>query len=366
MPEPFKNLISPDSMARLADGLVAGTPDFPRDAFHAGAAAGLEALELKDRVRHVAGVLRAHLPGDWEAAVGVLLRGSGPPLVGEEGVASGFHLWPLLTVVEEHGLAHPEVSLAALQELTKRFSAEFAVRPYLITHPDLTFAVLNRWCDDPDPHVRRLVSEGSRPRLPWGQQLAASIADPSRGIALLERLVDAPERYVQRSVANHLNDIARDHPDRAAGLARAWSAVPGRAWIVRHGLRTLVKAGHTGALDVLGFGPPKVRVTHITASPSSVALGDGVRLRARIVSTAKAPQRLAVDLVLGLVRQRGERTEKVLKGAVRVLDAGARWDFDKRIPLKPVTTRRYYPGEHTLTVQINGVPMGTARFMLTV
>lgn len=366
MPEPFKNFINPASMTQLADALFIGTPSFPRDAFLAAAVDGLEPLELKDRVRHVARALHAHLPGDWDEALGVMLAGMGPPLPDDTEVSAGFRYWPVLTVVEEYGLAHPAASMGALKEMTKRFSAEFAVRPYLIRHPDLAFEMLGRWCDDPDVHVRRLVSEGSRPRLPWGQQIPASVADPSRGVALLERLVDAPERYVQRSVANHLNDIAKDHPDRAARLAKAWSAVPGRAWTVRHGLRTLLKQGHPGALAVQGYGPLVGTVSGVSASPGVVVLGGKVVVRAKIVSTAKGPQRLMVDVVIGLLKKNGSRSDKVFKGSVRSLGAGEVWAFDKGIALKQITTRRYYPGVHTACVKINGKASGTVEFELKV
>lgn len=366
MPEPFKNWINPTSMAELADGLVAGTAGFPRDAFLAEAVDGLDALELKGRVRHVAAVLRRHLPADWSAALGVLLAGMGPPLPDDEGVSSGFRYWPALTVVEEHGLAHPAASLAALREMTKRFSAEFAVRPYLIAHPDLAYAVLDGWCADPSMHVRRLVSEGSRPRLPWGQQLPAAVADPERGIALLERLRDDPERYVQRSVANHLNDIAKDHPDRAAAVARVWARKKSRAWTVRHGLRTLLKQGHPGALSVVGFAPPSVKVSGLISDPARISLGGSVTLRAQIISTSDEPQKLMLDVRVGLVKKDGSRSDKVFKGTTKTLAPGERWPFSKTLTFKPVTTRRYYSGRHTLTLQINGKAAGTVGFGLSV
>ena len=132
----------------IRDSLFNATPAFPRDAFLAAALPGLDALELKGRVRHVAAALRANLPDDWDAALAMMLAGMGPPLPSDEGVGDGFRYWPLLTVVEEYGLDAPDASMAALREMTKRFSAEFAIRPYLIRHPDRAYATLTRWCDD--------------------------------------------------------------------------------------------------------------------------------------------------------------------------------------------------------------------------
>ena len=365
MPEPFKNLISSASMTQLADSLFTGASDFPRDAFLAESVAGLAPLELKDRVRHVAGVLRRHLPADWDAALAVMLAGIGPPLLDTSELSTGFRYWPVLTAVELYGLDHPAASLAAIKEMTKRFSGEFAVRPYLIDHPEMAFAALTRWCEDTNPHVRRLASEGSRPRLPWGQQIPATVADPARSLALLQRLRDDPERYVQRSVANHLNDIAKDHPDTAAKVAKGWAKKSSRAWMVRHSMRTLLKQGHPGALAVMGYAPPKLTVTDMTATPATVALGGKVVLKARITSTASVSQRLMVDVIVGFVKKNGSRAPKVFKGSVRTLDAGVVWDLEKSISLRAVTTRKHYPGKHTLSVKINGKTYGKVSFGLT-
>jgi 3-methyladenine DNA glycosylase AlkC len=174
----FKDAIDAAAIARISQQIHHVYPDFPAERFQS-AADGVAPLELKDRVRHVARALRASLPDDWTEAVRILVRSLPPATPPEEGLSAGFWVWPILQVVEDHA-ADPSVSLPALREMTSRFSAEFAIRPLIDAYPDETWPVLESWVTDPDPHVRRLVSEGTRPRLPWGRRLSASVRDPSR------------------------------------------------------------------------------------------------------------------------------------------------------------------------------------------
>lgn len=357
-PKPFKDLVDEGAVRRLADLLVAATPSFPAGAFVAAATPGLPPLELKDRVRHAATALRAHLPPAWPDAVAVLVAGLPPALDGTDGVSSGFFLWPVLTCVEEHGVDHPAESLAALHAMTKRFSAEFAVRPFLERHPALTLATLATWVADPDPHVRRLVSEGTRPRLPWGRRLPALQADPGIALPLLDRLVDDPELYVRRSVANHLGDIGKDHPAVAVATAARWLAAPhpDRAWIARHGLRTLVKAGHPGALAVLGFHPAPVAAPTFTVTPDPVAIGDTLTLAATVTlgPDADGPTRVVVDYAVRFARPSGRPSRKVFKGTVLTLAPGESAAWSTRHALRDVSIRAHHPGEHGVELLLQG------------
>lgn len=359
---PFKEFVDAEAVRRIASELAAGTPGFPVAAFTAAAIPGLAPLELKDRVRHVATVLRAHLPEAWPDAAAVLVAGLPPPMPGTEEVSGGFYLWPLLTCVELFGVDHPEASLAALYAMTRRFSAEFAIRPYIEAHPVLTLATLARWVTDPDPHVRRLVSEGTRPRLPWGRRLSALQADPTIALALLDRLVDDPELYVRRSVANHLGDIAKDHPDLAVATARRWVAGGGadRAWIARHGLRALVKAGHPEALGVLGFAPVAVSVAGFSVTPGRVVIGESLTLSAELVHSGDGPQRVVVDYAIVYARPSGRGARKVFKGAVLTLTPGRPSGWSTRHTLRDVSIRTHHPGLHTVELMVQGEVVGRA------
>ena len=201
-------------------------------------------------------------------------------------------------------------------ELTKRFSAKSSIRAYLVKYPEETYERLVEWARDENVHVRRLVSEGSRPRLPWAPRLSAFVQDPQPVIALLELLKDDPERYVQRSVANNLNDIGKDHSEIAVGVCRRWSvgASPGWEWIIKHALRSLVKKGHTGALELRrGRRKPEVAISKARLAPPDVEVGKKLRFAFDIASTGKAPQELLVDYAVHFVKANGATSPKVFK-----------------------------------------------------
>ncbi|TNE84863.1 MAG: DNA alkylation repair protein [Deltaproteobacteria bacterium] len=348
--EPFKERINAEAVQALATEIVGSTPSFDAESFVAEAVPVLDDLELKARVVHVAAALRRHLPADFEQALEVLLRGLAPPNATDQRVTEAFRYWPVLQVVEDYGVATPEASLTALREMTRRFSAEFAVRPFLTAHPELAWAAVEAWADDPDLHVRRLASEGTRPRLPWGGVLRDSVADPSRGLALISRLVDDDELYVRRSVANHLNDVAKDHPARAVATAADWLArsTEDRQWAARHGLRTLFRKGDTATLALFGFGPAPVEVVDARITEQVPYPGEAV-LELSLRHTAGDARSLRVEWVVEAPRWR-----KVFRGPERELAAGEVWSIRKRFAMKPVSVRRQAPGAHRVGVLVNG------------
>lgn len=361
--EPFKERLGAEAVRGIARAQVRVDPAFPEARFVAEALAGLEALELKGRVRHIAAALRRALPADWPRALERLLAPLPPPLPDARGTMSAFALWPLLQVVEEHGLEHPELSLAALRELTRRFSAEFAVRPYLEQHPALAWAHLRRWAADEDQHVRRLASEGSRPRLPWGRRLEASVRDPSPGLALIEGLADDPSPYVRRSVANHLGDVAKDHPALALRTARRWLAErPEREALVRHALRLPLKAGDPEALALFGHHPPRLRLLRASLRPTAPRLGETVEVVAELRALEASHAR--IDIVWSWPGARGGWSRRAFRGADRRLREGEVWTFTWRLPLRPVSTRPLRPGEHRLQLRISGEDQPPLSFVL--
>jgi 3-methyladenine DNA glycosylase AlkC len=257
MPEPLKNQFGPDVPATIGGMIKAIAPAFDADAFTRDALLGYEALALMPRGRQIADALHRHLPSDYVRAAEILVASAAQPvsrLVGS-GMA-GFLFMPHMFFIAQHGLPYFELSMQALHALTQRFTAEYAIRPFLQQHPERALQQLALWTQDPNEHVRRLVSEGSRPRLPWAPRLPAFQRDPRPVLDLLERLKDDPSLYVRRSVANCLNDIGKDHPQVLIDTARRWlvDARAEREWIVRHALRWAIKQGDAGALDVLGTG----------------------------------------------------------------------------------------------------------------
>lgn len=365
----MKDGLGTSAIRRLARNLAAADPEFDAAAFERRAAKGLARLELKERVAHVTDAFAEVLPDDYERALEIIVAAAKTWDRGDENdPLRGFAAWPLFHFIETRGTGHFAPSMAALRTLTPLFTAEFAIRPLIAADPKRAFAELHRWTKDPDEHVRRLVSEGTRSKLPWATRVPALSEDPARVIALLERLKDDPSEYVRRSVANNLNDIAKDHPDLVIDCCERWlvDATEDRRRLVRHAARTLIKAAHPRVWRLLGFAnDPKVSATlHI--DKTAVRLGQDLGLTIELRSRSSQPQRLAVDYAIHFVKASGTRKPKVFK--LRELDLGARdaITLTKRHPLRKITTRTYHGGEQRLDVIINGNTVATATFDLKV
>jgi len=262
------------------------------------------------------------------------------------------------TFQAQRGMAHPERALLALHAITQRFTAEFAIRPFIVQHPELVFRTLNGWVNDPCAHVRRLVSEGSRPRLPWGLRLQALVKDPSPTLPMLHALQDNPSEYVRRSVANHLNDIAKDHPELISHwLAEHLPEAPlSRQRLLRHASRSLIKTGHPGVMQAWGLGQGLVGTAHLSASTHSVRIGEKVTLYIELTAPNghATDQRLEVDYLVHHIKANGGTSPKAFKGKRVVLPSQGSVSWDKAHSFVPVSTRRYFPGEHRIELQVNG------------
>jgi 3-methyladenine DNA glycosylase AlkC len=366
LPEALKNLINAATVASIGAGLQRAWPAFERERFETLALAGLDSLAFKARARHLSAALEATLPEDF-ATSAALLEATLAPAGGSaaEGLA-GWAIWPLTEYVARRGLETPERALSVLHALTQRFTAEWALRVFIERHPELTYATLTRWAVDPSEHVRRLASEGSRPRLPWGLQLKGLIADPRPTLPLLLALQDDPSDYVRRSVANHLNDIAKDHP----GLVAEWleAHLPGasaeRRALLRHATRTLIKQGDGRVLKAWGLGRPLRGDAALSLSPKRIAVGESAALTLTVRSSAARPQKLAIDYAVHHVKATGASSAKVFKGWVIELGAHEERVLRKNHSMKLITTRRYHAGRHVVEVLVNGKPAGEASFDL--
>jgi 3-methyladenine DNA glycosylase AlkC len=359
--EPLKDMYGPEIPRRIATMIGAVEPSFPTRAFQRDALDGYEALELTPRARHISTALRRHLPPDYPTAIGILVRSLGDKIDGTDlqGMA-GFLYLPHVFFVAEYGRDHVEESLQAQYELTQRFTAEFSIRPFLIEHTEMTLARLREWATDSSVHVRRLVSEGTRPRLPWAPRLPQFQADPSPVLELLELLKDDPELYVRRSVANNLNDIAKDHPDAVIATCRRWmsdaSASEARQWLVRRALRTLVRQGDADALAVLGFSDSGASVSILNGEivPEYPRIGDRIRIAFDIHNDGDRPARLLVDLRVHFVKANGSTRPKVFRVGTAELGPGEETQLRTAISVAQHTTRTHYPGRHDVEVVING------------
>jgi 3-methyladenine DNA glycosylase AlkC len=368
MAEPLKTFFSIALVRRLAHDIARAHRAFPAEAFTNDACRGLDELELLDRGRHIAKALAAHLPASYPKAIAILLRSLGPEHATDEllgvGMAPFFYL-PHTLFIAERGLAHFDLSMRAQGELTKRFSAEASIRPYLARDPERALAFLHTWARDTNPHVRRLVSEGTRLRLPWASRVGWLDQNPERVLALLELLKDDPSTMVRRSVANNLNDLGRTRPDLLIRTAAAWleDASPERRRLVEHALRSAVKRGDAGALALLGYGrTPHVSVVEADFKPRRVRIGGRVSMSFSLKSTSTRPQRLLVDVAVHFVKARGVAAPKVFKLGRFTLRSREQVDLETSFSLAVHTTRVPRPGRHAVDVIVNGRAMKVGWF----
>ncbi|MFO0775375.1 MAG: DNA alkylation repair protein [Nitrospiraceae bacterium] len=369
MAEPLTRHYGPEIPRTIARMIATVSPSFDTKGFVRTALVGYESLGLMPRGRQIAQALRRFLPASYPDAMRVLLASldHAPPRTPGQSMAA-FLFLPHTYFVADYGVDHFECSMRAQYLLTQRFTAEFSIRPFLERYPAETLAQLAEWCTDPSEDVRRLVSEGTRPRLPWASRLRAFQADPQLGLALLERLKDDSSLYVRRSVANHLNDIGKDHPTVLIDTARRWlvDATDERRWIVRHALRSAVKRGDRDALALLGFGrAAKVQVQAVRIAPSRAAIGGSVQLACEVTSRAAEAQRLAVDFSVGYVKANGTVRPKVFKWTTLELAPRQRVSLQKCLSLVQRTTRTHYPGTHTVHLLINGAAYPLGSFLVT-
>ena len=365
----LKSFFSPALIRRLAGEVARVHPSFPTRRFVRQACAGLDDLELLDRGKHISRALGAHLPASYPDAIDVLLRSLGPEHASDELLGAGmapFFYYPHLVFVAECGLDHFDVSMHAQHELTKRFSAEFSIRPYIAKDPERTFGVFRKWAKDRNPHVRRLVSEGTRLRLPWAARVAWLDANPQRVLDLLELLKDDPASVVRRSVANSLNDLGKAHPELLIGTCRVWldGASEERRALVEHALRSAVKRGSNDALRLLGYGgKASVVIEDVRFEPRRVSIGGRVTISFVLRSRSRAPQNLLVDVAVHFVKATGKTSRKVFKLKRVTLPPRGRDAFSATVSLKVHTTRKPQPGVHAVEVIVNGTahPIGSFR-----
>ena len=369
MAEPLKNKYGPEIPRKIESMISEVHPTFNADSFLQQALLGYDDLDLTPRARQIAEAMHAHLPDDYDEAMDILLRSLGPKLdtTDEFGMAVFLYL-PHILFIAEYGVDHFETSMRAQYELTQRFTAEFSIRFYIEKYPEKTMSRLREWTSDPSAHVRRLVSEGTRTRLPWASRLRDFQKDPQPVIELLELLKDDPELYVRRSVANNLNDIGKDHPELLVDIARRWmkDSSEERQWLIRHALRSAVKRGDRGALDVLGYGTAEdVVVSEATIAPQTPRVGEKVTLAFELHNHGEEKERMMVDFRIHYVKANGKTSPKVFKLKSVELAPGEKVRLDKSVSLKEMTTRKHYLGVHEVDVIVNGRIIAVGSFELT-
>lgn len=357
----FKHFINKSVIQKLSRGILKVYSTFPSKKF-LNVADELGPLELKQRVLLVTKNLREFLPENYPEALSILMDAM------EHEDMKGFELWPFSEYISQFGLDHFDESMKAMYKLTQRFTSEFAIRPYLLKNHIKVLKYFHKWATDKNVHVRRWVSEGSRPLLPWGQKLPLFVMDPTHGLLLLDKLKFDEELYVRKSVANHLNDISKNHPLVVINILKLWESDAPEAhrekinWIKRHALRTLIKKGHPGALKLMGAVDPKVKLLQFKTLKKKYRLNDNLVFTLNLQSTSRSSQKLIVDYAIDFRKANGKLGKKVFKLKTIDLKAGESVLIEKKHSLKPITTMKFYDGIHHLTIQINGNVMGEVKF----
>ncbi len=355
MPEPLKAIYHEEFLRQFGGLVQSAYPPFDSEAFVAAVLDDpWDELELKARLRRISATLGRFLPSRYEAALAVLFA--------IDEVCTGFPylFFPDFVAVYGQDAADWELSVKALERFTPKSSAEFAVRPFLLRDPERMMAQMRRWAGHPDERVRRLASEGCRPRLPWGQTLPPFIADPAPVLAVLELLKADPALYVRKSVANNLNDIAKDHPDRVLETARRWQGEhPSTDWIIRQGCRNLVRKADPRALALFGYAEPAgptelITSAALTVTPAVVPIGGKCALRYELRVRAGEPVRLRIEYGIDFVKASGRTSRKLFLAIDKIVPGGQLLAGVRTHSWADLTTRRHYPGHHRIVLSVNG------------
>lgn len=363
----MKYYFGEETARKLGDQL-----DLDAEEYAAWVAPRVDDLEIKDRVgvfaQGLADRLADRLPADYPEALAHVVPRLGPELKEGEGYFNhSFHLWPVGRFIEDYGTTHPEESLAAIEALTRAFTGEWAIRPFLARYPELTLAHVRQWARSESHNVRRLASEGIRPRLPWASVHRPFMVDPTPVIEVLNLLYDDTSPYVRTSVSNNLNDIARTHPDLAVATAKRWIAEddsPEVRHVAERGLRGLIKQSHPEALSAVGFAITEELLVSDIDFPQQVRIGQPATLRVRLVNGGEVERELLVDYRLHFLKKNGQRRPSVFRfGKYRLLP-GEELEAAKTHRFTVTGTRTYYPGTQAVSVVVNGVESEVAEFEL--
>lgn len=350
-----------DYISALGDAVKAQLTSFDQAGFeHWLLSEPWPELALKARMQRISEALSRFIELDYEATLALLKPVSSQFGGGSQGdYASMF--FP--EFVAQYGLDHFDVSIDALAHFTRYSSAEFAVRPFIVRYPDKMMAQMLLWAQSPDYFVRRLASEGCRPRLPWAMALPAFKQNPEPIFPILHQLNNDPELFVRRSVANNLNDIAKDHPQRVLAFARqTFGRNPASDWVVKHGLRSLLKQAEPEALALFNFEPPThIHIDQFTLD-KTVIMGDSFHFSFRL-NSPQTLGKLRIEYAIDFMKANAKQRRKIFQISESKLSVQTK-TVSKLQSFRPISTRKHYPGEHRLTIIINGKPLASENFLL--
>jgi 3-methyladenine DNA glycosylase AlkC len=359
MAEILKNRISQSQIEQIAEALWIQDSHFNKESFNKACLLGLEFLELKERANHIAEQMDIHLDGDYNSKIEVMIRSLGAKLSSSESFGyEPFLYFPHSSFIAKWGVQNIQASLKACEELTQRFTAEFCIRPLIVADSDLVYSQLKIWSLSPNEHLRRLVSEGTRPRLPWGMGLKSLQADPTPNLILLEELKNDSSLYVRRSVANHLNDIGKDHPELQLDICENWMKNPtdNVKWIVKHSLRVLIKKAHPRALALVGFGGKAfVKLEKCVWSHDVIDQSQKLLIKFELQNLADSQANWLVDYWVDYIKSNQKVSRKVFKYKKLFIESQERAQFELSHSFRDLSTRKHYAGTHKMGLSVNGV-----------
>jgi 3-methyladenine DNA glycosylase AlkC len=361
----LKNLYSPAFYKNLTNAIGAVLPSFNKQRFISQIFTGdFEEKELKERMRHTSQTLHSFMPSDFKKATSLIEQ----LILQLKKQGSSDDSLPLMFIpdyIELYGINEFEPAVDALETVTQFVSCEFAVRPFLLMYGDKMINRMKRWSTHENYKVRRLASEGSRPRLPWAMAIPFLKTDPSPILPILENLKNDSSEWVRKSVANSLNDIAKDHPDIVIRLARKWKGISKETdAIIKHGSRTLLKKGHTEILSHFGLKAKDIHVTGFKIKTPRVKRGQELIFGFHVANENKSKQTVRLEYGLYYLKANGQWTKKVFKISEKSMGPGVNVHVERKQSFRTITTRVYYPGKHKLSIIVNGSEKDLKTFVL--
>ena len=367
MAEPLKNLYSPTFFDHFGDLLAEIIPDFRKDSFiddiHDR---DWDDRELKERMIHISNVFHHHFPGSYKSSLQAIRKiceaVPRSPLAGHS-----YEFIFLPDYIERFGIDHYPESVSAMESLTQFISCEFAVRPFIVKYPGRMMPQMEEWALHQNHHVRRLASEGCRPRLPWAPALKNFKKDPTPILPILEKLKADSSEYVRRSVANNLNDIAKDHPDLVLDICGRWIGKSKNTdRLVKHACRTLLKRAHPIALSLFGYSEPVGVEIYAFEHDKSVKIGESLEFQFNIRNRSKEPLKLRIEYGIDYLKSNGSLSRKIFQLSEKELVAGDQIEYSRSQSFRNMTTRKHYPGWHWIVILVNGKEMITGKFELLI
>ncbi|WP_020531505.1 hypothetical protein [Flexithrix dorotheae] len=349
MAELLKNQINPAFIQNLSSKIKTKNTEFNDKEFrNALINPEWEGLELKQRVRKISNQLHLFLGNNYLENLSLILD-LAPSF-------KGLSQMVFPDYVEVYGLSHFSESVQALKELTPFFSSEFAIRPFILKNQSEMMKIMLEWSLDENEHVRRLSSEGCRPRLPWAMGIKSLKQNPFEILPILENLKNDPSLYVRKSVANNLNDISKDHPELALKLFKGWYGKSENTnWIIKHGCRTLLKQGNKEALSIFGFNSQaKIKIQNFKLSNPKIKLGDRLDFSFDLILEGDQKSNIRLEYFIYYLKSNGAHSKKIFKISEGMIENRKKIKINKSQVFKNFTTRKHYFGEHKISLVING------------